>query len=207
MEAVQTRWHRSDRPRFPPIVLFKLYPSAVATVCVCVWIPCVSKCVHMYLKQRLMPFLFLHLVVYECQTSLFFFLTSCRYDICIQKNKPCETLGNLPSHVTTDLHISDPADTPALSPSPDRHSFMLPPNRNPKRNPTPFSILNSKISYSSENNFRGPTQCVLTFQRVAELTLKKKCACMFNILTYTRKCDANDVHLCTFTRCILHVYW
>lgn len=98
-QAVQTRWHRSDRPRLPPIVLLKLYPSAVATV---------SKCVHMHLKQQ--PMQFLHLVVYECQTFLFF-LTSCRYDICIQKNKPCETLGNLPSHVTTNFHISDPADS------------------------------------------------------------------------------------------------
>lgn len=42
MEAVQTRWHRSDRPRFPPIVLLKLYPSAVATVCMCDYAACPS---------------------------------------------------------------------------------------------------------------------------------------------------------------------
>lgn len=78
---------------------------------------------------------------------------------------------------------------------------MLPPNRNHKRNPTPSSILNSEISYSSENNFKGPTQCALTFQRAAGLTLKK-CACMFKVLTCSRRCDANDVHLCTFTLCM-----
>lgn len=83
--------------------------SVCCRYCVHVWLRCVSKCVHMYLKQQLMQFL--HLVVYDCQTSFLFFLTSCRYDICIQKNKPCETLGNLPSHVTTNFHISDPADS------------------------------------------------------------------------------------------------
>lgn len=83
--------------------------SVCCRYCVHVWLRCVSKCVHMHLKQQLMQFL--HLVVYECQTSFLFFLTSCRYDICIQKNKPCETLGNLPSHVTTNFHISDPADS------------------------------------------------------------------------------------------------
>lgn len=39
-QAVQTRWHRSDRPRLPPIVLLKLYPSAVAPVCVCEYAAC-----------------------------------------------------------------------------------------------------------------------------------------------------------------------
>lgn len=54
----------------------------------------------------MLDFIYLMLLLpsYGFQTACLIFLPICRYDICIQKNKPCETLGN--THTHTHTHIS-----------------------------------------------------------------------------------------------------
>jgi len=93
------------RPRSPAFVLFKSISVRLTSVCVRV---CTCKCNYVCRWRCLC----LCVCVCECERMVYYWLLTawlilhlvCRYDICIQKNKPCETLGTH-THTHTHTHL------------------------------------------------------------------------------------------------------
>lgn len=118
------RWHCSDHPPFPAIVLLEVYLPAISAVhcvsmmpvrlCSMLFGNVSMSCVLVGVWVHVWNWVCLMGVLQSCQPqrACLIFFPICRYDICIQKNKPCETLGNAHAHTNQNSNLHKPFPQP-----------------------------------------------------------------------------------------------